>query len=342
VGRPARDGDYVTIDVHGSGTGDEDTHLEDYLYEVGSGSALAGLDEHLRGVKPGDIVQFTSPVRTADGAEHTVSVRVLVKDVKEKVLPQPNDDWAKEASEFDTLDALREDLRTRVGQLKLLQARVAWQEGARDALVGLVDVTPPDALVDTEVRERLHDLSHRLEERRISLDQFLAASGRDEASLLAEIREQAGRAVRLDLALRALADAEDIQVSEEDLDEALKTMAQRAGMSSSELRRRLDTDGRLPAVRSEQRKAKALSWLLDHVELVDEEGKPVALDLLRGDVEAQQPDGPSAEMAADRTAGVGEQDVGGQDVGGQGVGGQGEQGSQDVQVQERSTVESEL
>jgi trigger factor len=326
VGRPARDGDYVTIDLHGSGTGDEDLHLEDYLYEVGSGAELPGLDEHLRGVKPGDIVQFSTPLRTADGTEHTVSVRVLVKDTKEKVLPEPTDEWAKEASEFDTLEGLRDDLRKRLGQLKLVQARVAWQEGARDALIGLVADDPPDALVDTEVRERLHDLGHRLEARRITIDQFLAASGRDEAGLLAEIRDEAGRAVRLDLALRALADAEDIQVSDEDLDEAVKAMAERAGMSSGELRRRLDRDGRLPAVRSEQRKAKALNWLLDRVELVDEDGSPVALDLLRGDVEAQQPGEPSIEADGEHTADVGEQV---------------EQGSEGIQVQGRSTVEAE-
>jgi trigger factor len=298
VGRPSRDGDYVTIDLHASGMGGDDQHLEDYLYEVGSGAALPGLDEHLRGVKPGDIVQFTSTVTAPDGTEHTASVRVLVKDVKEKVLPEPTDEWAAEASEFDTLDALRDDIRKRLQQVKQLQGRVAWQEGTSDALVGLVDEAPPDALVDSEVRERLHDLGHRLEARRINLDQFLAASGRDESGLLAEIREGAGRTVLLDLALRALAEAEDIQVSEEDLDEALQAMGERAGMSSRELRRRLDRDGRLPAVRSEQRKAKALNWLLDHVELVDEEGRPVALDRLRGDVEAEQPTEQSTDAEA--------------------------------------------
>ena len=324
VGRPARDGDHLTIDLHGSGAGD-DLDLEDYLYEVGSESALPGLDDHLRGAKAGDILEFSTPVRTADGIEHPVSVRVLVKDVKEKLLPDATDEWASEASEFGTLEELRDDLRKRLRQLKLMQAQMAWQQGARDALVGLVDADLPDALVDAEVRDRLHDLGHRLEARRITVDQFLAASGRDEAGLLAEIREEAGRAVRLDLALRALADAEDLQVDEGELDDAVAAMAQRAQMSPAELRRRLDHDGRLPAVRSERRKAKALTWLLDHVELVDEDGSPVDSDLLKADVMAQDPGDASAEGTHPR-ADVGELD---------------EQGSDDVQEEERAPVEAE-
>ncbi|HLI74689.1 MAG TPA: trigger factor [Acidimicrobiales bacterium] len=325
VARPARDRDHVTIDLHGSGAGEDDLDLKDYLYEVGSGSDLPGLDDNLRGAKAGDILEFSTPVRTSDGIEHPVSVRVLVKEVKEKVLPDATDDWASEASEFDTLDALRDDIRKRVGQLKLVQAQLAWQQGARDALVGLVADEPPEALVNVEVRDRLHDLGHRLEARHISVDQFLAASGRDEAGLVAELREESAGAVRLDLALRALADAEDLQVDDGELDDAVVAMAERAQMKPAELRRRLDRDGRLPAVRSERRKAKALTWLLDHVELVDEDGSPVDADLLRADARAQDP-GDASDAGAGPTDEADHLD---------------EQGSEDVQVERGSAVEAE-
>jgi trigger factor len=287
VGRPARDGDYVSIDLHGTRRRGEDLDVQDYLYEIGSGAEIVGLDDQLRGAKPGDILQFSAPVQTDDTQEEA-EFRVLVKDVKEKVLPAPSDEWASEASEFDTLEALRDDLRSRLRQLKVVQAQLAQRERTVDALVGLVAEDPPGALVDDEVRERLHDLGHRLEARRLTVEQFLQASGRSEADLLTEIRADADRAVRLDLALRALADAEDIQVTDEELEQAVEEMAQQAGTSAADLRRRLDRAGRLPAVRSDRRKAKALTWLFDHVDLVDEDGKPVSRDVLHVDVSSQE------------------------------------------------------
>ena len=324
VGRAARDGDHVSIDLHGTRLRGEDLHVEDYLYEIGSGEPVAGLDEQLRGAKPGDILQFAAPVPGEDG-EQEAQIRVLVKDVKEKVLPEPSDEWAAEASEFDTLEALRDDVRGRLGQIKVVQAQLAMRERTVDALIGLVADDPPEALVEEEVRERLHDLGHRLEARRLTVEQFLQASGREEAELIGEIRADAARAVRLDLALRALADAEDIEVTDEELDEAVAEMAQQAGTTAADLRRRLDRAGRLPAVRSDRRKAKALTWLFDHVDLVDEDGKPMSRDVLHVDVAAQ---------------GTGEAGSGGE-VGTADAVEPGERGSEDVQGEEGTTGEAE-
>jgi trigger factor len=250
---------------------------------------------------------------------------VLVKDVKEKVLPEASDEWASEASEFDTVEALRDDLRGRLRQLKVVQAQMALRERTVDALIGLVAEDPPESLVEEEVRERLHDLGHRLEVRRLTVEQFLRASGRDEGELLGEIRADAGRAVRLDLALRALAEAEDIQVTDAELDEAVAEMAQQAGTSAADLRRRLDRAGRLPAVRSDRRKAKALTWLFDRVDLVDEEGKPLSRDDLQVDVASQ--------ATGDDEEGDQEGDAEGAEPG--------ERGSEDVLSQGRSTEEAQ-
>src|SRR5579884_1129240 len=121
--RPARTGDHVTIDLHGTREGADDLSVEDYLYEVGSGAALPGLDEQLAGAKAGDILQFTTEVPGPEG-EQQADVRVLVKEIKEKVLPEATDEWAAEASEFDTLEALRADLRKRLGQIRVVQAQL--------------------------------------------------------------------------------------------------------------------------------------------------------------------------------------------------------------------------
>lgn len=314
VGRPVADGDYVTIDLHGSRPVGEDLDVEDYLYEVGSGSDIAGLDDQLRGSKVGDILQFSASIPGPDDSEETTSVRVLVKETKEKVLPVADDAWAAEASEFDTVAALRNDLATRLRQIKVMQAQMALRSNALEALVELVQDDPPESLVESEVRERLHDLGHRLEQRHITLEQFLQASGRDRAGLLAELQVDASRAVRADLALRALADAENMEVSDEDLDRVVADMAEQAGTTGADLRRRLDRAGRLPAVRSDQRKAKALEWLIDHVALVDEEGKPVDRDDLQPDTVTQtignEPAVGNVEAVSDDVKERGSEDVG--------------------------------
>jgi len=321
VGRSARDGDYVTIDLHGTRPVGDDLNVEDYLYEVGSGSDIAGLDDQLRGSAVGDILQFSAVIPGPEGAEASTEFRVLLKEIKEKVLPEPTDAWAAEASEFDTVAALRADLATKLRQIKVMQAQMALRSNALEALVELVQDEPPEALIDTEVRERLHDLGHRLDQRHISLEQFLAASGRDRAGLLAELQAEAARAVRADLALRALADAENMEVSDEELDAAVADMAQQAGTTGADLRRRLDRAGRLPAVRSDQRKAKALEWLLDHVALVDEEGKPVDRDDLHPDSVIQAVGDDLATDGAEAPSG--------------------ERGSDDVGAEEGATVEAE-
>ena len=283
VGRPSIDGDLVTIDLHGNDeSGAEVVGVDDYLYEVGSGTVTVELDEQLRGAKAGDILAFTSP---APGDEdEVISFRVLVKDVKVKKWPEPTDEWADESSEFATLAELRADISDRVARVKLVQSQMALREKTVEAIAGLVDDDDvPEVLVDSEVNERLHDLQHRLEAQKLGLGEYLQATGRTPEDLLAAVRVDAQRAVKADLALRALAEAEELGLSDEELDAEIATMAERMETTPAELRRQLDTAGRTGAVRSELRKGKALQWLLDHVELFDEEGNPMSRDDLKTD-----------------------------------------------------------
>ena len=281
VSRPAIDTDQVTINIHGTtAAGEEAIAADDFLYELGSGTVVPELDEQLRGSTPGQVLKFSA---TPPGIDE-IAFEVLVKDVKAKQLPEVTDAWAAESSEFETAEALREDLRTRMGRVKVVQAQMALRDNAVESLVGLVDESEvPDVLVDEEVSQRVHDLSHRLEEQRLSIDQLLAATGRTGDDLLAEIRTDAQRAVKADLALRAVADAEAMTVSDEELAQEVADMAARMEMEPDDLRAQLDRAGRTAAVRSEQRKAKALTWLVDNVELVDEEGNAISREALRVD-----------------------------------------------------------
>jgi len=278
VNRPARDGDHVTIDVkvtHHAETLDE---RPDFLYEVGSGSVVAGLDEVLRGARPGDILKFNAAV---PGREGDVTFRVLVKEVNEKVLPEVTDEWARDASEFDTVEELRADLRRRIAAVKQVQARLALTDAVLDELVRLVeDAEVPESLVERELERRIRDLAHRLEHQGLDLARYLEATGYDEERLLAELRAQSLRAVKADLALRAVADAEGIEATDDDVAAEIARMAERTGRTPAKVRRDLERVGALAELRSDIRKAKALEWLVEHAELVDEEGRPIDRALL--------------------------------------------------------------
>jgi trigger factor len=283
VGRAAVDGDLVTIDLHGNDIeGAEVVGIDDYLYEVGGGTVIPELDEHLKGAKSGDILAFDAP--TPGNEEAIVSFRVLVKDVKIKKLPDTTDAWAAESSEFETIAELRADISDRIARVKLVQSQMALREKTIEAVAELVqDEDVPEVLVDSEVNERLHDLQHRLEGQKLGLAEYLQATGRTPDDLIGAVRTDSHRAVKADLALRALAEAESLTLDDEELDTEVAIMAERMETTATELRRQLDTAGRTGAVRSELRKAKALQWLLDHVELFDEDGNPMSRDDLKAD-----------------------------------------------------------
>ena len=156
VDRPAIDTDQVTVDIVGSRDGEPLAGLDatDYLYEVGSASIVPELDDHLRGSKAGDILQFSA--RHPDPDEEPIDFRVLVKQVQRRVLPDLTDEWANEASEFETLDDLRADLIRRLTIVRVMQSQMALRERAATAVGELVDDEPPEALVEDEMRTRLH------------------------------------------------------------------------------------------------------------------------------------------------------------------------------------------
>lgn len=300
VNRPAVDGDNVSIDVHGTAGGEEIVGIDDYLYEVGSGGLVPELDTELRGSRVGDVLAFNAQRPDTD---QSVSFRVLVKDVKEKRLPEATDAWAAESSEFSTIAELREDIRTRIANVKLLQAQMALREKALEALTDIVDDDQvPEVLVEEETSQRVQDLSRRMQQEGVSVEQYLAATGHTPDELVQEVRSQAHRAVKADLALRALVGAEELEVSDEEFDAELAAMAERLETDPAQLRVRLDRGGRTSAVRSEQKKAKALTWLIDHVEIVDEEGNEISREELRVDAKRAEQD----ESAGDEPAGDGQ------------------------------------
>ena len=271
VSRQARAGDHVSMDRKVSRGDEVLLTADDELYEVGKANLVAELDEQLRGAKAGDIVEFDATV--ADAGE--VTFRVLVKEVREKVLPELTDEWAGEASEFETVAELRENLRAQTDAVKRLQAALAVRDKVVEALVELVDDEMPAALIDGETDRRIQMLLHRLSHQGVDAATYLAATGQSPDELKAHLQAEATAAVKADLALRYVAEAEGIEVTDDDVDAEMVNLAERQKVDPKTLRRQLESEDRLPEVRSGIQKSKALEWLIARTEYVDEDGRVI-------------------------------------------------------------------
>ena len=305
VDRAAQDGDNVTIDIAGWEDDEPVSGLtaDDYLYEVGAGAVVAEIDDQLRGAKVGDILEFDAEHPDPD-SEASLRIRIMVKEIKEKVLPEVDDEWANEASEFETVEALREDLRKRSAMTRVIMAQMGLRNGAAQAAGDLVDADDvPEAMVSAEMEHRLQDLAMRLRAQGMDFDSYMAASGQDQEGMVAELRDAAVMATKADLALRGIAEAEGLDATEGDLDEELEKLAERVEQTPAEVRLALEEGDQIPAVRSDLRKRKALDWLVEHVQIVDEDGTPVdRADLEAPEVEEPEDDQSEAEIEIEAAA----------------------------------------
>jgi trigger factor len=280
VERAAGDQDYVTVDIAGSSDGEPVDGLtaDDYLYLVGSGMIAPEFDEQLVGAKAGDVLEFDAD--HPDPEQGRVQFRVLVKDVKERVLPDLDDEWVADATEFETVDELLADTRERLSSSREEQTRTAVRTNLGQELAKLVDDEPPEAMVSGEMQARLQNLAYTLQGRGIRLEDYLQITGRDPEAFTEELKEAAVEAVKVDLALRAVVEAEGLTVDDEELEHEIAHLIGDAGLSIEEATEELRSGGQLSAVRSDLAKRKALEWLVEHSEIVDTDGNEVPAELL--------------------------------------------------------------
>jgi trigger factor len=294
VERPAEDGDRVTIDIEVTHEGEPVAGLttEDYLYQVGMGAVVPELDEHLRGASAGDHLSFSAEHPDED-EEAPLEFEIDVKEVQATVLPEADDEWARENSEFETLDELRADLRFRLGRSRVIQANTARRNNIAEAVAALVDTElVPASLVDLEFENRVQDMAMRLQAQGLDFEQFLQFSGQSREAMLADMRESAEMSARLDLALRAVAEAEGLAPTDEDLTEEFARVADQVDRTIDDVRAEFTTAGQLPAIRSDLAKSNALDWLVERATLVDEDGASVQaadLELPADDEESAEP-----------------------------------------------------
>jgi trigger factor len=272
VGRPARRGDFVVADVRAAIHGEEvpEAGGQGVLYEVGSEQLGPQLDAELEGTRPGGIHKVTTTLPEGSGprAGQELTLSVLVKEVKAKRLPEADDEFAKTASEFDTLDALREDLRGKLGELNRARADAAVRDEALRAVAAKVDVDIPDRLVDLETESRVRSARERAESQGTSLEAILEASDVEELQFRSDARAHALRAIRADLALEAVARAEGIQVSNEDLDQVVRELAKDLGRDEKEVRRSLEASGQMTSLAGDIIRDRALSLVVEHADVV--------------------------------------------------------------------------
>jgi trigger factor len=265
--------------------------VTDFLYEVGSGGLVPALDDQLRGTKAGDILAFDDalPERFGERAGQDVAFQVLVKEVQRKVLPEVDDEWAAEVSEFDTLAELRVDARRRLEVYAKVQTQMLVRDKVLQAAATLIEVDAPDPLVGQEMERRLHDLAHRLEHQGVTIPQYLQATGQDQEEFVAALREGSTAAVKADMALRAVVAQEAISATDDEVDAEIARIAERVGEKPEKVRRDLDRGGAIEAVRSDIARGKALQYLVDHAAVVDESANPVDLSLPGGQAADEVP-----------------------------------------------------
>jgi trigger factor len=303
VSHPARRGDYVVADIRGAVHDREiaEATRTDHLYEVGSGEVVPKLDDELEGRRAGEIVKFNETLLEGSGelAGQEVSFTVLVKEVKAKKLPAADDEFARTASEFDTLAELREDLRKKLRTAKDRERLGEIREAALQALVDSVDVDLPDRLVDAEVNHRVSHAEERAKAVGVGLDQLLEAQGWDELRFRSDARAHAVRAVKADLALEAVARAEGLTVSPDELGAEVAKLAQAVGRPPREVAKSLERSGGVTSLAGDIIRTKALDLVVDHAEVPG--GRPSkGDDEPSGDAdEAAEGGSPRPEQGAD-------------------------------------------
>lgn len=290
VDRPAEEGDFVSLDLEATKDGEEieDAKAQDILYEVGSGMLIAGIDEQMSGASAGDELTFVAPLPEGfgDRAGEEVDFKITVHEVKERILPELTDEWVDENTEFDTVEELMGTLEERLANAKLQSVSREYSEKALATLRDQVDIDIPEGLIRAEMDRHLHDFLHRLEEAELKLEDYFEASGQTQEDFLADLRGQAELSLRNRLVLDAVIEAEEIQVSEEDMSNALQTLAARSEDPSGYLEA-FQQSGQGLALASDILRNRALDAILSNANPVDEEGNPVDLSLEVNEVEAE-------------------------------------------------------
>ena len=283
VERAAAEGDVLLVDYVGSVDGEpfEGGEAHDYLLELGAGRLIEGFEEQLGGAEAGDErrveVTFPDDYQADRLAGKDAVFEVSVKEVREKVLPEADDDFAAEASEFDTLEELRADIRGKLGEAAEQRVEQDFRVAAIDAAVENATVELPEEIVTARATERWERVERQLAGRGIDAATYLQMQGKSREEVIEESKPDAERELRREAVMTAIAEQEGFEVTDEEMVEALAHTAEHERMPPEKLLERLRAEGRDALVREDLRVRKA-------IDLVAETAKPIPL----GQVEARE------------------------------------------------------
>ncbi len=289
VDRPAQDGDFLTLDLTATVDGEDVDSAQDLSYQIGSGTMLDGMDEAVTGLSVDENAIFET---TLAGGEHTGStaqVKVLVKTVKERELPEVNDDFAQLASEFDTAAELREDLAKRAGEDKLVDQGVEARDKVLEKLIEMISVPVPQTVVDEQLDQHF-DAEKNAK----------AGEDHDTDEHRAEVRANTERAFQNEVILDSIAEKEEIGVSQNELIDYIVSTAGQYGMEPNQFAQMLDQSGQVPMIVAEVRRRKALAKVLELAKVTDSNGADVDLtNFVRPPGSADEADGATDDATED-------------------------------------------
>lgn len=301
VERPVQDGDFVSIDLSATVDGEEvpEAATTGLSHEVGSGQLIEGLDETLTGMSAGESKEFTSTLVAGEYAGREATITVTVGSVKERELPEADDEFAQLASEFDTLEELKADLRSRVERVKKVQQAGEIRDQVLEKLLESVEVPLPEAVVKAEIDAVEHDAIHGFDHDEAKFAEALEAQGSSREEFDADTKEAAEKSVKTQLLLDAVAEAEGTQVGQEELTERILFQAQRYGMAPEQFIQQVQQAGQLGAVFADVRRGKALAEVVGKVTVTDSEGNPVDTDEMFGTAKESDAEATDESTTAD-------------------------------------------
>jgi trigger factor len=274
VERAAQSGDFVSIDLSAAVDGKDipDGRAEGLSHEIGSAQLIEGLDDAIVGLSEGESKTFTTKLVAGEHAGEEAEVTVTVKSIKERELPEADDEFAALASEFDTLDELRTDLAEQVRRFKRIHQAEKIRDNALETLLEKVEVPIPENIVQAQVDAALHNAIHGLEHDESKLDETLEAQGSSREKFDADNREAAEKAVKTQLLMDAIADELNIEVGENDLTERLVLMSRQYGIQPQQLVGLLQQNNQLPAVYADVRRGLAVAAVVEAATVTDTDG----------------------------------------------------------------------
>jgi trigger factor len=292
VERAAENGDFVSIDLSATVDGEDvpEAATEGLSHEVGSGQLIEGLDDAIVGLKEGESRVFTTTLAAGDHAGEESQVTVTVKTVKERELPEPDDEFAQLASEFDTIEELKNSLTEQVQRVKRIQQAEQIRDKALEVLLEQVEVPLPEKIVQAQVDDTLHNAIHGLDHDEKKFEEALQEQGSSREEFDADNQNNAEKAVKTQLLMDAIADKLDVQVGQADLTERLVLMSRQYGLEPQQLLQYLQEQNQLPAMFADVRRGLTVAAVVHAAAVTDTDGSVI---------DTTEFFGPSGEQAAE-------------------------------------------